>query len=65
MCVFVAEFNGGVIGTVACKKVNTNEGHLRGMAVLPEWQRSAVAEALLGAAEEKLRRQGCARVTLD
>ena len=39
----------GVVGTIACASVSPNEGHLRGMAVLPQWQGSGVAEALLQA----------------
>jgi putative acetyltransferase len=65
MWLFVAETENRVIGTVGCNKVNAREGHLRGMAVLPEWQASGVAAALLAAAEVALRQQGCARVTLD
>lgn len=35
------------------------------MAVLPEWQGTAVASALLAAAEAELRNAGCKYVTLD
>jgi putative acetyltransferase len=35
------------------------------MAVLPEWQGSGVARALLHAAETELRKNQCERVTLD
>jgi len=42
-----------------------NDGHIRGMAVLPEWQGKGVADALLAAVEDELRRLGCARATLD
>jgi GNAT superfamily N-acetyltransferase len=35
------------------------------MAVLPDWQGSGVASALLQAAEVEMRNQGCERVTLD
>ena len=34
-------------------------------AVLPDWQGSGVASALLGAAEEELRKNGCDVITLD
>jgi ribosomal protein S18 acetylase RimI-like enzyme len=64
MCLLVAECDDHVIGTIACKKLNSDEGHLRGMAVLPEWQGSPVAAALLAAAEAEMRQQGCTRLTL-
>lgn len=44
---------------------NGAEGHLRGVAVSPEWQGSGVATALLRAAENELRTNGCTFVTLD
>jgi RimJ/RimL family protein N-acetyltransferase len=66
MAVFVASTGGTeVVGTVACGVVGGGEGHLRGMAVRPEWQGSGVAEELLAAAEDELRRAGCDRVSLD
>jgi len=64
MCVFVAVSEGNVVGTVACAACG-EEGHLRGMAVLPDWQGSGVASALLQAAEAEIRNQRCKRVTLD
>jgi len=54
-----------VIGTIACAMSDVAEGHLRGMAVQPEWQGQGVAEKLLRAAEAELVKQGCSRVTLD
>lgn len=65
MCLFVATSDGKVIGTIGCQKQDTEEGHLRGMAVLPEWQGTGVADALLSAALSELRKQHCSRVTLD
>jgi ribosomal protein S18 acetylase RimI-like enzyme len=66
MRVFVADAGTGVVtGTIACLAVGGGEGHLRGMAVLPELASRGIADALLGAAEEELRRRGCTRVTLD
>jgi hypothetical protein len=39
MHIFVAvRSDGNVIGTIGCKGEHTGEGHLRGMAVSPEWQ---------------------------
>ena len=64
MCVFVAVTEGNVIGTIACA-ASGDEGHLRGMAVLPGWQGSGVAAKLLAAAEAELKRRGCSGVTLD
>jgi ribosomal protein S18 acetylase RimI-like enzyme len=54
----------GVVGTIAFA-LSGDEGHLRGMAVLPAWQGRGVAEALLLAAEAELVSQKCARITLD
>jgi N-acetylglutamate synthase-like GNAT family acetyltransferase len=64
MCVFVAVSEGKVVGTVACA-ASGEQGHLRGMAVLPDWQGSGVASALLQAAEAEMRNQRCKRITLD
>ena len=66
MVVLVAlKEDGIVIGTISCKIVGEYEGHLRGMAVRPEWQGSTVATELLAHAEQELRNAGCAAVTLD
>lgn len=56
---------GEIIGTIGCGVVNSHEGHLRGMAVAPEWQGSGVAEQLLKSAEAELRSHQCSRITLD
>jgi GNAT superfamily N-acetyltransferase len=66
MAVFVAVNDSNqVVGTIACQAVGKDEGHLRGMAVLPAWQGAGVASQLLQRAEAELRRAGCAHVTLD
>jgi N-acetylglutamate synthase-like GNAT family acetyltransferase len=66
MIVLVAlEADGDVIGTISCKIVNAHEGHLRGMAVRPEWQGSSVAAELLARAEQESRDAGCSAITLD
>lgn len=66
MSILIAEGrNGNVVGTIACQKVSSQEGHVRGMAVLPALHGTGVAEALLSAAESELGKQGCGRVTLD
>ncbi len=54
-----------VIGTIACGVTSPGEGHLRGMAVLPEFQGLGIADGLLNAAEKELRARACSRVTLD
>jgi|SRR5579871_1460527 len=65
MRLFVAVSAEGVVGTIACATVTEDEGHLRGMAVLPAWQGRGVAEALLRTAEAELLSRRCARITLD
>ena len=64
MHVLVATAAGNVVGTVA-GVCNVEEGHLRGMAVLPEWRGQGVAAKLLAAIEGLLRDDGCKRITLD
>jgi GNAT superfamily N-acetyltransferase len=56
---------GEVVGTLACGVLGGDEGHLRGMAVRPDWQGSGVASALLAAGETHLKRRGCSRISLD
>jgi GNAT superfamily N-acetyltransferase len=66
MSLFVAvDQRGEVVGTIGCASLEDGEGHLRGMAVLPQWQGSGVAAQLLDQAESELLDLGCARVTLD
>jgi ribosomal protein S18 acetylase RimI-like enzyme len=69
MSVFVAEENGeDVIATIAGNVVASSggeEGHIRGMAVLAEWQGQGIAELLLAAVESELRSRGCKYITLD
>lgn len=66
MTVFVAVAGSGeIVGTIACQAVSPEEGHLRGMAVLPEWQGGGIAVQLLRAAEAELRGRNCKRITLD
>jgi ribosomal protein S18 acetylase RimI-like enzyme len=57
--------SGRVIGTIAYKVSGRGEGHLRGMAVLPECQGHGIADQLLEHAEEELRKENCSRITLD
>lgn len=66
MAIFVAHMpEGNIVGTISCHLMNADEGHIRGMAVLPEWQGSGAAQALLTAAEVELRAAGCHRISLD
>jgi N-acetylglutamate synthase-like GNAT family acetyltransferase len=66
MSIFVATNQSGkVVGTIACKVVEHGRGHLRGMAVRPEFQGSGLSGRLLNTAEEELRRSGCKRITLN
>jgi N-acetylglutamate synthase-like GNAT family acetyltransferase len=66
MVLFVAVSDAGqVVGTIGCAAMENREGHLRGMAVLPEWQGSGLASQLLDQAESELRKLGCQHVTLD
>jgi GNAT superfamily N-acetyltransferase len=66
MQVFVALVpSGQIVGTIACNLLSPEEGHIRGMAVLPPWQGTRIAAQLLSFAEIELRRQDCTRITLD
>lgn len=65
MTIYVAVVpNGEIIGTVA-SALKDKEGHLRGMAILPEWHGLSVADQLLRAVERDLVAAGCARLTLN
>jgi len=66
MIIFIALSESGVVvGTIACKMVDVEEGYLRGMAVLPPWQGTDAAQQLLEQAQSELRQLGCRRITLD
>lgn len=54
-----------VVGTVGVRQADEREGHIRGMAVRPEWQGAGVAQQLLNHAEAELRERKCSRVSLD
>lgn len=65
MFVYVAVTRKGkVIGTVAAALAD-REGHLRGMAVHPDFQKRGVAAKLLERALRDLDTRHCRRVTLD
>jgi ribosomal protein S18 acetylase RimI-like enzyme len=67
MKIFVAESQstGKIVGTVACNLLTREEGHIRGMAVLPAFQGAGIAQQLLDHAEAELLAQKCVRITLD
>ena len=66
MAIFVARGpSGAIVGTIGCNRAHVDEGHIRGMAVLDDWQGRGVAQQLLEAAESELRTLGCRRMTLD
>lgn len=66
MLIFVAtDDSGQIVGTVACNVVDAEEGHIRGMAVVPAWQGAGVAGCLLRCVESQLRECKCKRVSLD
>ena len=64
MHVIVACASEEIVGTIA-GSTHGALGHLRGMAVLPEWQGSGLAARLLAAIEARLQKEGCTTVTLD
>jgi GNAT superfamily N-acetyltransferase len=65
MIVLVARADSGdVVGTIG-GGVHDAEGHLRGMAVLPDWQGKGVAQQLLDRIERELAAAGCRLVSLD
>lgn len=64
MCLLVAVSANRIVGTVGYT-VNGTEGHLRGMAVFPEWRGRGAASALLRSVENELRASGCTVVRLD
>ena len=65
MQVLVAVIAGRIVGTVAGAASDDGEGHLRGMAVLPDHKGTGIAGRLLSAIEEWLCAHGCKRITLD
>lgn len=66
MVVFVATCEPDhIVGTIACNVVSQDEGHIRGMAVLPAWHGAGVATRLLARAESQLREQHCKWASLE
>ena len=64
MHVLVAVASEEIAGTVSAL-LGTGEGHLRGMAVRPEWHGNGLSALLLHTIESWLKNKGCRRVTLD
>lgn len=64
MTVLVAKVGDLIVGTVG-GSVDRGEGHLRGMAVLPDWHGAGVAQLLLNHIERQLAAAGCRVVSLD
>jgi len=63
---FVAvDTDGGVLGTIGYGLADSQEGHIRGMAVRPAHHGGGIAGALLARVESELRARGYARVSLD
>ena len=65
MTILVAERDGLILGTIAYRVIGDGTGHLRGMAVLPDFHGQGLADKLLQAAESALRAAGCSCVTLN
>ena len=65
MCVLVAANKSEIVGTLAYQVVPGAAGHLRGMAVNPDWHGRGIASRLLHQAEFELRAKHCRRCTLD
>jgi len=66
MTVWVAvSAQGNVVGTIGGVVVSPSEGHLRGMAVPPQWHGRGIAQRLLEAVEKHLLATGCTRISLD
>ena len=64
MHILVAVCEGAIVGTVSGAICEHGEGHLRGMAVLPQHKGTGIAAQLLNAMERWLQQHGCTRVTL-
>ena len=56
---------GHVVGTIGGVVLSASEGHLRGMAVPPEWHGCGIAQRLLEAMEKHLLAKGCTCISLD
>lgn len=66
MTIYVAEVEGRIVGTIAGLYLpEKRKGHIRGMAVVPQYQGQGVAEQLLMSVEAGLSAAGAKRITLN
>ena len=66
MTIYVAEVEGRIVGTIAGLYLpEKRKGHIRGMAVVPQYQGQGVAEQLLMSVEAGLSAAGATRITLN
>ena len=66
MTVLVAvSAEGNIAGTIGGAAVSSSEGHLRGMAVPPQWQGHGIAQRLLDSMEKNLLAKGSRLISLD
>lgn len=66
MTLYVAVLdNEKIVGTIGWANLNLNEAHIRGMAVLPEYQGTGIASALLRKIEKDIKNMRCSYITLD
>ncbi len=54
-----------IVGTIGCIVIGDGTGHLRGLAVHPDWQGAGIAAELLRAAVGNLQSRKCSRITLN
>ncbi len=55
-----------IIGTIGWQKVTKNEAHIRGMAVLPQYQgKNSPASLLIKKVEEEAKKHSCLVISLD
>lgn len=64
MSVFIAELHDRIVGTVAAAAIDGEQGHLRGMAVLPSCEHAGVGRRLVRRALDELTVSGCRQATL-
>ena len=67
MNVYVAvDQRGKIIATIGWQKISKEEGHIRGMGIIPMWQgKNGPAKLLLSQVEEEAIIKGCKMLTLD
>jgi len=61
----VTDAQENVVGTIGGAMVSAGEGHLRGMAVPPQYHGRGIAQLLLESMEKQLKTKACSRITLD